>query len=76
MNKERRKRVNEIIQGIEELKAEVEGILDEETEYRDNIPENMQQSERYENADTNCYNLQYAIDNIEEAVSNLEESQN
>lgn len=75
MNKERRKRVNEAIQRIEEAKSEIEDILDEETEYRDNIPENMQQSERYENADNNCYNLQSAIDSIEEVVSSLEESQ-
>lgn len=57
MNKVRRKRVEDVIQKIEELKAEVEEILDEESEYRDNIPENMQQSERYENADNNCDNL-------------------
>ena len=75
MNKVRRKRVEEVIQRIEDLKAEIEDILSEEEEYRDNIPENMQQSERYENADNNCCNLQAAIDSIEEVVSYLEESQ-
>lgn len=75
MNKVRRKRVEDVIQKIEELKAEVEEILDEESEYRDNIPENMQQSERYKNADNNCDNLQSAIDSIDEVVSYLEESQ-
>lgn len=76
MNKARRKRVNDVIEKIQELQGEIEDILQEEEEYRDNIPENMQQSERYENADTNCDNLQSAIDSIEDVASYLEESQN
>lgn len=41
-------------------------------EYRDNIPENMQESERYEKADEACDNLSSAVDSLEEAISSIE----
>ena len=72
MNKERR--VDAIIDALENLKGDIEEVLEEETEYRDNIPENMQQSERYETADQNCDCLQSAYDSMEEAIEQLEES--
>lgn len=59
----------------QELQSEIEDILSEEQDYLDNMPENLQYSERYENAETNCENLQAAINSIEEAVCNLGESQ-
>lgn len=37
MNKERRKRVDAIIDALENLKGDIEEVLEEETEYRDNI---------------------------------------
>lgn len=49
MNKQRRKQISEVVSRVESVQAELEsllddiqGIMDEETEYRDNIPENMQ----------------------------------
>lgn len=74
MNKERRKRVDAIIESLGSLQSDIEEVLTEETEYRDNIPENMQQSEKYETADGNCDCLQSAYDSIEEAIEQLEES--
>ena len=47
MNKIRRKNLQAIIDQLEELKCSLEDLQAEE-EYRDNIPENMQESERYE----------------------------
>ena len=41
-------------------------------EYRDNIPENMQESERYEKADEACDNLSSAVDSLEEVISSIE----
>ena len=57
MNRERRKNLRGIADQLEELKASLEELQSEEEEYRDNIPENMQGSERYEAA--------------EEAISNI-----
>ena len=75
MNKERRKALTRIEEKIEALKDEVESLMGEEAEYRDNIPENMQGSERYEIADAACENMQSAIDSMEEALSCIWEAQ-
>ena len=46
MNKIRRKNLQSIIDQLEELKGSLEDLQAEEEEYRDNIPENMQESLR------------------------------
>lgn len=74
MNNPRRKQLNNIVESLSELKEVLETLLSEEEEYRDNVPENLQGSERYEKADNACDSIQYAIDNIEDAVSNIEEA--
>jgi hypothetical protein len=71
MNKIRRKNLQAIIDQLEELKGSLEDLQTEE-EYRDNIPENMQESERYEKADEACDNLSSAVDSLEEAISSIE----
>ena len=48
MNKIRRKSLQAIIDQLEELKGSLEDLQAEEEEYRDNIPENMHERERYE----------------------------
>ena len=71
MNKIRRKNLQAIIDQLEELKGSLEDLQTEE-EYRDNIPENMQESERYEKADEACDNLSSAVDSLKEAISSIE----
>ncbi len=71
MNKIRRKNLQSIIDQLEELKSSLEGLQAEEEEYRDNIPENMQGSERYEKADEASCNLSGAVDNLEEVISGI-----
>lgn len=46
MNKIRRKNLQTIIDRLEDIKADLEEITCEEEEYRDNIPENLQSSEK------------------------------
>ncbi len=72
MNRVRRKNRQSIIDQLEELKGSLEDLHAEEEEYRDNIPENMQESERYEKADDACDNLSDAVDNLEEVISSIE----
>lgn len=72
MNKIRRKSLEEVIAKIQELSEEIESFMADEEEYRDNMPENLQGSERYEKVDEACSAMQDAIDNLEEAVENLE----
>lgn len=86
MNNERRKKIDDVIQKInifqntlEELQEMIEEIRDEEQESLDNIPENLQGSERYEAVENSLYNLEDAIEwfdniDVDELTSTLEES--
>ena len=70
MNKQRRKDINQVINlleniDLEEIKDSIQMIIDDEQQSLDDLPENLQQSER---ADT----MQEAIDSLEQAQSDLE----
>lgn len=75
VNNVRRKHVDDVIEKLRNIQEEINDILSEEEEYRDNIPENLQGSEKYENAENNCSNLQSAADQVDEVISYLEEAQ-
>lgn len=73
MNKARRNAIDDVISDIEEMKSLYDEIIekltiirDDETDFMDNIPENLQSSERY-------YNAEEAVDNLESALSDLED---
>ena len=51
MNKVRRKSIQDIASQLETLKSELEGLQGEDEDYRDNIPENLQGSARYERSE-------------------------
>lgn len=74
MNNTRRKELERIVDVVSELKEHLEMLQGEEEEYRDNIPENLQGSERYEKADTACDNLYSAVSSLEEALDSINES--
>ena len=73
MNKERRKAIENVSGKIRDLLVDLEVLRDEEEEYRDNIPENLQGSERYERADECVDGLTEAIDEIERQLENIDE---
>ena len=75
MNKARRKALDEVISKIEEAKELLENLQAEEEEYRDNMPENLQGSERYEAADAAVDNMSSAVDALDEAISSVESAQ-
>lgn len=74
MNNFRRKEINAITEKLEELKSLIESIQEDEQEYIDNIPENLQESERAQLAETSRDNIEYAFDNVTEAITNLEQA--
>lgn len=74
MNKIRRKTLNELFDKLAELRDLLEEVKCEEEDYRDNMPENLQNSERYEIADNACYNMDSAISSLEEALDYIEEA--
>ena len=61
MNKQRRKELQKIYELINEAKDRLEMVKDEEEEYKDNMPENLQGSERYERAEEIVNDLDEAI---------------
>ena len=73
MNKQRRKNIQSILDQIEEPKGSLEEAQAEEEVYRDNIPENLQGSARYEAADEACDTLGEAADGLGDIITSLEE---
>ena len=74
-------KLNDIKSQLDALKEAVTDIQAEEEEYRDNMPENLQESDRYCKADEACDKIEDAnnnFDNIDEeieaALDSLEES--
>jgi hypothetical protein len=70
MNKQRRKDIDQVINlleniDLEEIKDSIQMIVDDEQQCLEDLPENLQESER---ADT----MQEAIDSLEQAQSDLE----
>lgn len=74
MNKQRRLELSKVLSMIEETKEILETLKEEEEESRDNIPENLQGSSRYEMADAACDNLDTAVSSLEEATEAITEA--
>lgn len=68
MNKQRRKALAEVLEKIEVARALLEDIAGEEEDYKDNIPENLQTSDRYQQAENACTNMVEAGEALEEAM--------
>jgi len=73
MNSQRRKALQVVFDTISEAHETLEVLKEEEEEYRDNIPENFQGTERYEKAENACEILDTAVSSLEEAVNAIEE---
>lgn len=74
MNKQRRARIQEVVDQIGAMCQELEGLRDEEQDYMDNMPENLQGSEKYEMAEEAVSNLDSAIDHLTEAIDYANET--
>ena len=68
MNKQRRARIEEIANQISSLCQELEELRDEEQEYMNNMPENLQQSDRYYAAEDAVRNLDSTIGSLNDAA--------
>jgi len=66
MNNQRRKRLKEAIELMERAATVVEEVRGEEANALNNLPENLQSSEKAEN-------MQEIIDNLDEIYSDMEE---
>lgn len=75
MNKIRRKTLQDLYNIIADAKDTLDEVRDEEECYKDNIPENLQSSERYERAEAAVDALESAVSSLEEALDYIEEAQ-
>lgn len=66
MNKERRKRVNDIKEQLLNIRSEIEATKDEEQDAFDNLPESFQGGEKGDK-------MNEAIENLDQACSSLDE---
>lgn len=80
MNAIRRKKLQAIIEAIEDLKSQLEyqqtdleEIKYEEAECLENLPESLYGSEKYERAETASNSLEEAYDTLSDLVSQLED---
>lgn len=74
MNKQRRKQISELMQKVSDLKEELDEVLQEEQDYYDNMPENLQYSARGETSEEAICNLEEACSCLDDCISNLESS--
>lgn len=73
MNKQRRATLNQINDLIANVFEDLESCKDQEEEYRDNMPENLQGSERYEKAEDAVNMLEEALESLQQAMDNIQE---
>ena len=71
MNKIRRKKIEDQINIIEAALSEIEDLKDEEQESFDNIPENLQMSDRAMDSEMALDSMNDAIEAIEDGVASI-----
>lgn len=73
MNKTQRKNIERLFDRLSEINEELEYIKNEEEEKMDNLPENLQNSVKYEEFEAAVKALDDALSSITEACDKLEE---
>lgn len=73
MNKKRRIKISEIGKTLEDCACKIEDVLDEEKEAMENVPEGLQESERYSSMEQCVDLLSDALDGVQEASNRLTE---
>ena len=76
MNKDKRMALNNILFQIGEIRHDVTSILFQEQSCLDNMPDNLEGTERYEKFESSVENLEDAIESLKDAVKFIEEAMN
>jgi hypothetical protein len=74
MNKQTRKEISKYINSLEDLKQDIESMLEDEETKFDNMPEGLQESERGEAIQNAIENLESASDAIGDAIDYLNDA--
>ncbi len=71
MNKQRKAEIKKIALRLQGINKDLQKILDDEQDYYDNIPENLQSSSRADDSEEAIDQLTEAVEEIEEIVGTL-----
>lgn len=74
MNNRKRDRLKTAMKMLEEASNIIDAVREEEEEALENLPENLQDSERYESMENNVERLQDSIESIEQLVESIGET--
>lgn len=72
MNKQRRKRLTEVMELLQEAQQIIEEVRDEEQEEFDNLPEGLRCSGRWKAMEEAINNLEEAYDGMDDTISSVE----
>lgn len=73
MNKQRRAELTAIAEELADLKDRLETCKNEEEQYLENMPENLRDSEKHEQAEETVATLDTAVDSLEEVFNAVDE---
>lgn len=73
MNKARRKRLEKVLNTLQDAMSELEYIKDEEQEAYDNLPESLQESEKGETMQEYVDDIDSVISDLDSVISDLED---
>ena len=71
MNKQRRQKIRDVRKEIENCKENLQKILDEEQDYFDNMPENLQGSMRGSDSEDAIDIMESCIEDLENIINEL-----
>lgn len=72
MNKIRRKTLEQVYEKLADIRDILDEVRDEEECAKDNLPESLEGSERYESMEEAVENLEDALSSIEDALDYIE----
>ena len=73
MNAKQRKELQGYADSLDEIRSNIETMMEEEQSKLDNMPEGLQESERGEAMQNAIDQMEYGIDSLQEAIDNLTE---
>lgn len=73
MNRDRRRRLRAVIERASELQEQLNAIAEDEQEALDNMPESLQETERYSTMEENVEAITDAMDSLGEIIERLGE---
>jgi len=74
MNKDRRAQLSKLVSPLEDIKSQLETLLEEEQGAFDNTPDGLQEGEKGEKAQNAISAIESAVQSVEEAVNSINES--